>query len=189
MCHFLPIAYIFKCFYNVNLQQQFKRAKYIPTMNKDLKTGEDLVEKGHFLEAKAIFTELLNKSFDETSTRILENRLDSLNKVIKNATHKLYIDSELTSDSLNCCVKIVFKHEHIKAMIKRLFFLMHKKNYDKDSSITLDFGGNAANLNISGKDIDDICCAFCKKFRNKLIDNIDKNDIVIYNNCFMEKNA
>lgn len=158
-------------------------------MNTDLKKGEALTKKGHFPEAIAVFTAMLSETNDATLERILENRLDDLRKLTKNATHKLYIDSTLEDQYLNCCVKIVFQHEHIKAMIKKLFFLTHKKNYNPLSEITLDFTGNGANIKIKGKDIDDICCTFCRKFRNKVIDNIDKNDIVIYNNCFVEKNA
>lgn len=158
-------------------------------MNKNLKKGENLTQSGHFPEAIAVFTEMLNNTDDPTEERILENRLAALHEVTKNATHKMYVDSTLEEQFLKCCVKIVFKHEHISAMIKKLFFLTHKKNYDKESQITLDFTGNGANINIKGKDIDESCCSFCRKFRNKVIDNIDKNDIVVYNNCFMEKNA
>lgn len=158
-------------------------------MNTALKEGQQLVENGDFLEAKAIFTKILNSAEDETSIRIVQNRLDELNKTITNCTHKIYIDSELQSDFLECCVKIVFRHDYIQTMIARLFKLLHKKNYDKDSKIELNFGGNGANLLISGKEIDSTCCIFCRKFRQKVIDNIDKNDIIIHNNCFMEKNA
>lgn len=158
-------------------------------MNTALEKGQDLVKKGHFLEAKAIFTKILEASDDDTSIRIIQNRLDELNKTIKNCTHKIYIDSELKSDFLACCVKIVFKHDYIQALIDQIFRRLHKKNYNKDSKIELIFGGNGANLIISGKDIDEACCIFCRKFRQKVIDNIDKNDIIIHNNCFMEKNA
>lgn len=151
-----------------------------------IKQSEELVQKGLFLEALKVIDEVLEKSSDPIVLRIATNRESEIKKTVRNATHRMLIESNLSGDYLNCAVKVVFKHEHISALIRRLFTTLHKKNYSKNSRIDLNFTGNGANIVLKGENIDPIVCAFCRKFRSKLIDNIDKNDIVITNNCFMD---
>lgn len=151
--------------------------------------AEQLIKTGKFQAAQEIFSDLYEQSDDPVTQRIALNRLNEIAAKVKACNHTLDIKSNFAQDFLLCRLKIKTPYANISHLIQRIYDEIHKKEYHQKSNIELSVADNSVTLLIYSYNMDEQCCHFCNKFRQKLIDNLGSDDLFIRGNCYQEKHS
>lgn len=155
-------------------------------MKEKIACGAQLLKEGKLKEARNLFWEIQESTNDETTKRIINNRLKEVEEKIRQCNHILEVNSNFFNESLSCILKITTPYKHVNSLIQRIYNDIHRKDYAPESSLEISCAGNGIKITISSKNIDPKCCQLCKNFRQKVIDNIGLDDLLIEGKCCLE---
>ncbi len=152
----------------------------------DIKRADKKIEDGYLSEARDFYLDLLSQTDDIVFERIAENRLSQIDKKKRNAKDccRLNIDSESEDNGyMICFLNIIYDQAHLKGLISDLFTKSHKKNYPFTSSVSIDHcGAQQFTIELSGYGTDQRC-DWCKVFRESIVHQIGKDNIMRQGHC------
>ncbi len=152
----------------------------------DIKNADKDIEYGFIEDAKSFFSQLLMNTTDPVLERIAENRLELISKRLKEAKDccQICIEHIKADDNfLVCTLLIVYKLQHLQAVINDIFSASHKRNYSSDSSITIHKPASQKIIvELSGYGPDERC-DWCRLFRKNLIYYVGKYNMLRSGHC------